>query len=104
MGRKSKARYQGEVLGLLVSFGIILAIIAFVISLVFSAVFYVGGAIAIAIAIGIPLFLLLSIPYYLVGMNKIKVEVKKSISDYWLSREEKEELKSLYQAWLNAKV
>ena len=103
MGRKSKARYQGEVLGLLVSFGIILAIIAFVISLVFSAVFYVGGAIAIAIAIGIPLFLLLSIPYYLVGMNKIKVEVKKSISDYWLSREEKEELKSLYQAWLNAK-
>lgn len=103
MGRKSKARYQGEALGLLVSFGIILAIIAFVISLVFSAVFYVGGAIAIAIAIGIPLFLLLSIPYYLVGMNKIKVEVKKSISDYWLSREEKEELKSLYQAWLNAK-
>ena len=103
MGRKSKARYQGEVLGLLVSFGIILAIIAFVISLVFSAVFYVEGAIAIAIAIGIPLFLLLSIPYYLVGMNKIKVEVKKSISDYWLSREEKEELKSLYQAWLNAK-
>lgn len=103
MGRKSKARYQGEVLGLLVSFGIILAIIAFIISLVFSAVFYVGGAIAIAIAIGIPLFLLLSIPYYLVGMNKIKVEVKKSISDYWLSREEKEELKSLYQAWLNAK-
>lgn len=103
MGRKSKAQYQGEVLGLLVSFGIILAIIAFVISLVFSAVFYVGGAIAIAIAIGIPLFLLLSIPYYLIGMNKIKVEVKKSISDYWLSREEKEELKSLYQAWLNAK-
>ena len=103
MGRKSKARYQGEVLGLLVSLGIILAIIAFVISLVFSAVFYVGGAIAIAIAIGIPLFLLLSIPYYLAGMNKIKVEVKESISDYWLSREEKEELKSLYQAWLNAK-
>lgn len=102
MGRKSKAQLQGERFGNIVGFVMILFIIAFVISIALAAVFYIGGAIAIAMAIGIPLFLLLSIPHYLVKMNRIQVDAKNSISDYWFSRQEKEELKSLYQDWRDA--
>lgn len=96
MARKRKSSSDAEAVG---AAGALFICFFFIIA-AFIAFIFIGGAIAVAIAVGIPTVLLLSIPLYTFKKNRIKVDPKVSISDYWLSKEEKEDFILRHTDWL----
>lgn len=92
MGRKSKKQKEAEAMGALAAFGLVVA-------LLIAILYFIGAVALVVIAVGIPLWFLLQIPYFAWKKSRVKVTVKTSIADYWLSQEEKDDLKERLENW-----